>query len=662
MDTPVRGNPVPESAFRADIEGLRGIAVLLVVLFHAGIPVLRGGFIGVDVFFVLSGYLITGLLAAEIETKGKLDLVRFYGRRARRLLPASALMLFVTVLAGLSLLAPQELLTLARTAAATALYASNVFFAWNEADYFAAGVETNPLLHTWSLAVEEQFYLVWPLLLMAGLQWRRSPKRLFGLMAALTAGSFVLSIWLTAHSANWAFYGSPARAWEFGLGGLAAMVPKGRVRWTAAGIAAMGWLGLAGILVSAAWITRQIGFPGWIAIVPCLGTAIALIAGAEASGEGVGRLLGTWPLQLFGKLSYSWYLWHWPMLVFAGAIAPWIGFGGRLLTVLAALGVAAIAHRLVENPIRFSRYLVARPALTLGLAMALTLCSTGLAYWLRRASVSMAESPALQRIAAASVDLPPLPRDRCYPSGMEADLRVCEFGDTASPVRVVLFGDSHAAQWFAPLETAAKENHWRLVTMLKSGCPAADVYFTHPKLGRTFADGCQSWRAQARESIAAMRPDLVILGNSGVYVLAAEKSEEASISLDEWRAATRRTLSGFAAAGIPVLQMRDTPAARFDVPTCLARIARLSWYPKNGCTVDGGVALRADVFEAERNAARGLASVRFADLSAALCDRARCEPLKDNLVVYRDSNHMTAKFARTLAPALAIEVRSALRR
>jgi peptidoglycan/LPS O-acetylase OafA/YrhL len=276
--TPHSGPEAHHAGFRADIEGLRGIAVLLVVLFHARIPGFRGGFTGVDVFFVLSGYLITGLLVAEVRTSGQIDLTRFYARRARRLLPAAALTVCTVMALGFCLMAPQELEMLGRTALATSLYASNIFFAVNEADYFAASVETNPLLHTWSLAVEEQFYLVWPFLIMLGLQ--RSFRALLWLMSGLTAASLSLSVWQTLSMPNWAFYASPARAWEFGIGGLAAMIPAGTAARTWRGVQAGGWLGLAGIVGSGVWITRQMGFPGWIAMAPALSTAVALVAGS----------------------------------------------------------------------------------------------------------------------------------------------------------------------------------------------------------------------------------------------------------------------------------------------------------------------------------------------------------------------------------------------
>ena len=214
----------PRPQFRPDIEGLRALAVLLVVVFHCGLIAVPSGFVGVDVFFVLSGYLITGLLVAEIEKSGRLNLIEFYARRIRRLLPACALMVAFTLAVGSVILAPAEMEFAGRATRATTLYASNLFFGMNAADYFSAHHELNPLLHTWSLAVEEQFYFFWPLLIMLGLQPARSKKILFSLLAFLTMASLRTSIWFTAQGGVFAFYYLPARAWEFGVGGLATLV------------------------------------------------------------------------------------------------------------------------------------------------------------------------------------------------------------------------------------------------------------------------------------------------------------------------------------------------------------------------------------------------------------------------------------------------------
>src|SRR5258706_5135274 len=243
----LRMQPSRSSAFRPDIEGLRGIAVLMVVAFHIGILGFSGGFVGVDVFFVLSGYLITGLLVTEIQKTSKLSLLNFYARRARRLLPASALMLLATLLIGATIMAPEELTFAARAARATAVYMSNIFFARNAANYFGPDVKSNPLLHTWSLAVEAQFYLFWPLLIMLGMQVWRSKKALLAVLSGLTVISLGLSVWFTAKGGTFAFYELPARAWEFGIGGLAVFLPRGTIKLPFGFLPAIGWVSLLAV-------------------------------------------------------------------------------------------------------------------------------------------------------------------------------------------------------------------------------------------------------------------------------------------------------------------------------------------------------------------------------------------------------------------------------
>ncbi len=236
------------SNFRTDIEGLRGIAILVVVLFHCGVPIFNGGFVGVDVFFVLSGYLITGILVAEAKKPSGVSVLQFYARRVRRLLPASCFSLLITLLVGAVFLSPNELLVAGRAARASSLYASNIFFALNAQDYFAADVRTNPFLHTWSLAVEEQFYLFWPLLVMMGLQLFRSKKLLLLLLSAVAVLSFVASIWFTTHSKAFAFYGLPTRAWEFTIGGVGTLPSRGTLKPPPVFWVVLGSIGMLAIL------------------------------------------------------------------------------------------------------------------------------------------------------------------------------------------------------------------------------------------------------------------------------------------------------------------------------------------------------------------------------------------------------------------------------
>src|SRR5947207_290996 len=600
------------ATFRRDIEGLRGIAVLIVVAFHTGVPGFSGGFIGVDVFFVLSGYLITGLLVAEVDSTSRLSLLQFYARRVKRLLPAAALALLVTLCIGAVILSPNELIFAGRAGKATALYLTNVFFAVNAADYFAPDVETNPLLHTWTLALVEQFYLAWPLLIMLALQWWRSRRALWVILAGLTVTSLLSSIWFTAAGGTFAFYGLPTRAWEFGIGGMAALVPRGALRLPTRAIHAIGWLGLTAIGVSAHFISGEIGFPGWIAAVPVLGTAAALIAGAEAA-RGPAVLLGAAPLQFVGSLSYSWYLWHWPFLVFSAALIPDISVLGRMAAAGASLAVAWGSHRVLENPIRFSPYLSSRPGLSLALGAVLSLSSLGVAIASVQFGVRLAEAPEMRVIAAAANDVATIERQRCVASRDSSDVKACTFGNSAPGApRLVLFGDSHALQWFNPVHSMVRAHGWALTTMIKSACPTADVDVGPRAYLQNFSTGCHAWRSAALRQIVALRPAAVVIGHASVYLGRPNKRPSRfDVTAAEWRKGTRRTLEVFAAAEILVIMIRDNPLPHGNVPTCLARALRSG----GSCDMERRASLNPAVFEAERAAGRGLSGVYFMDFT-----------------------------------------------
>ena len=640
-------------AFRPDIEGLRGIAVLIVVLFHCGIPGFSGGFVGVDVFFVLSGYLITGLLVAEIQKTSKLSLLQFYARRARRLLPASALTLVVTLLIGAIILAPKELDWAGHAARASALYISNIFFDKNAGNYFASDVKSNPMLHTWSLAVEEQFYLFWPLLILLGLRVWRSMKALVTVLSGLTIISLGTGVWFTANEGTFAFYELPARAWEFGIGGLAVLLPRGTLKIPFGWWLAFGWLGILAILGSAHFILGDTSFPGWIALIPVMGTVAALIAGAEHPRRGVGVVLYSDPLQMLGRLSYSWYLWHWPFLVFSAALLPNISIAGKTAAAAASLAVAGISHHFVEDPIRFHPSLLKRPALSLCLAATVTLCSLGAAFLSIWFAVHLANEPEMKTITAAIDDIARFERQQCVTSQRQSpEVKTCRFGDTSSGITIVLFGDSHAMSWFKPLQRIAESNGWKLVTVVKYACSAFDI--RSPGTPVVDRAACASWRAEALQQIVALRPSIVFIVNSTSYL--GHKELAMGFSLDELQNGTRRTLETLTAGGLRVVVMRDNPYFTYDIPNCLARSARHSWYPGGSCEADQSIVLNPAVFESAKAGARGLSNVHFIDITDRLCQRDICRTVQGDTVIYQDNHHLTGNFTKSLMAVLEVEL------
>lgn len=629
----------PKDVFRSDIEGLRGVAVFLIVAFHVGIAGFRGGFIGVDVFFVVSGYLISRLLVNEIDKSGRVDLALFYARRARRLLPGLAVMIGVVTAAALIVLPPLEQKTLSGTALAASAYCSNFVLMRQASDYFAPEAQANPLLHTWSLGVEEQFYLIWPLLILLGYSNRRS-RNLIAVMAAAVALSLAESIWLEHRNPPLGFYGSPARAWEFGIGGLVSLLPG---KWLAIHyriVRLLGWLGLAALAGACVGLSSETGFPSGALLIPVLGTSAMLISGGTGPGGSVAQLLSLPVLRSLGKYSYSWYLWHWPILTLAEARLPSLPLYGRVLCAAVALGLAVPSTRWIENPIRFHPRLIQRSASSLGLAALLTLGGIGiLGAW--RQLVQRTEQ--FKVFAQPIRDMPRFYQFGCVTPFLDARLRECVFGDVGSSTTVVLVGDSHAAQWFPALESISNQNRWRLVTMIKVGCPAVFLHVVRAGLGHE-EQQCALWREAAIKRIAEIGAHNAIVGTSNEYP---------RVSPQEWFEGTRMLAQRLTSSGVQILLMRDTPHAPFEVPQCLARA---HWRGSGNCNFIRSQALGQTVFGIEQAVAQSLPHVWNIDLSDRICGPERCEVVQSGRIILRDGDHLTASYVESLAPALAARI------
>jgi hypothetical protein len=481
-------------------------------------------------------------------------------------------------------------------------------------------------------------------LVIVGVRAGESARALAALMSGVAIVSLAFCIWSTVHYPTVAFYELPARAWEFGLGGLLACV---RLPKLGAGVwITVGWMGLAAILAPAYFLGGDSNFPGWLATIPVLGTVAALAAGAALPRQGHCLLLDARPMQYIGARSYSWYLWHWPFLVFSIAIGPAIPVAARLIVGAVSLGAAAVTYRFLEQPVRHSPQLARRTGLSLGLAGTTAVGAAGLAVLILRLGDHLASRPAMRPIVAAVDDVADVTRTECVSLGESTEVRTCTFGDAASPTEIALFGDSHALQWFNALERLARESGWRLVTVVKPGCAASDI---KPPVRQTAV--CEAWRAKALETLIMRHPALVVAG-SFTSRFGQAKSAQSDPGLKRLLLGTRVMLDQLTRAGLNVALLRDTPLPPFHVPTCLARSALHRWLSRESCDFDRDAALSPRVFEAEKRATAGMPGVHILDLTDQICPAQVCPASLNNVIIYRDETHLTGTFAGSLAPTM----------
>lgn len=641
------------STFRPDIEGLRGLAVLLVVAYHAGVPGASGGFVGVDVFFVLSGYLITGIIAREIEATHSFDVGRFFTRRIRRLLPGAVLVIAATLLAASLLLSPTAQGNVARTALAAGAYFSNVFFARQAGNYFAPAAHTNPLLHMWSLSVEEQFYLAWPFLLWLGLRRSRTRCRVRWFVMLAGAASLLAAVRYTSVTPSAAFYLSPLRAWEFAAGALLALSPvtvRASRLWIAFGVL----LGTGMVLGSAVYLSPEHAFPGAAAIPVVLGTVLLLAPGHVGGSTPPG--LDSRPLRWLGALSYSWYLWHWPVLVFLRFFVPDASWPVTAIVGGLSLVPASLAYHFVENPLRYSDWLGRRVERSFAFGGLLMVVAVTSAFASEQHANSVAHSPTYIRVRTSRLS-GPLVRMGCIASFPETDASGCSLGDTVG-TKILLFGDSHATHWGGALLPLLGPNQWHLYVVAKSSCPAADVPVRRrPSLPR-FRE-CDRWRTAALRRIREIHPDLVIISNSQGYVRVPGDIITDRNPILSWSDGLARSVAAIRSTGSRVLLLRDTPRMGFDVPECEAQ-RLLPIYRYRSCSQRRSVALDSAYWGAELAALRPFSGVTFADMTDAFCDRTDCRGDVGGTIMFRDGHHMSAAFAATLAPRLQTVIRHAL--
>ena len=666
--------------FQPHIQGLRAIAVILVVLYHFWPGRLSGGYIGVDIFFVISGFLITGQLARELERTGRISLPAFWAKRARRLLPASLLVLLFGVIVTLVVLPLSSLVSSLKEILASAFYFENWSLAAGSVDYLASH-DATVAQHYWSLSVEEQFYIVWPLLLL-GATWlavrfftRRRWLPIIAVVVVVSVASLILSIVYTHSNPAEAFFVTFTRGWEFGVGGILALLP--RLRPTKAWLSnLMGYGGIVIILVTAYRYNQDTQFPGTAAILPVIGAALVIVSERATHWWDAASLLAIRPARFIGDISYSVYLWHWPLIVIAPYIPGW-GLDGinRIALLVASFVLGWLTKKFVEDPARQWRYLTSRkPRVTyafLVAGMAVIALVAGSVYAVQNpkyeaaaaelTSISSSPPDCFGALASATCVNPALANkvipdagfgnadkpghDNCFVQLNESNVVACHFGSKAAGApRIALIGDSHAYQYIEVMIALAKKNGWALTTYLKGACPWNTTPIGGPSVA--FTDSCSAWLGNLKTTLAkAPKYDAIFVG-------ALHDTPYVTSSSDP----TKEIAAGFVSAwkqakGAPIVTLDDNPDFLTDPNKCL----RLS--PAKDCTE-----ARSDVLPKVDpiSLAAQSAGATIVDLTDKYCNGTRCFSVIGGANVYRDQDHLTVTWTMTLATVIGDEITQTL--
>ncbi len=674
------GTAPGDRPFRPDVEGLRAVAVLLVVLFHAGVPGVSGGYIGVDVFFVISGFVITGLLLRERASSGRTSILAFYGRRCRRIIPAATLVIVVTVFFSYLLLGVGPGNRAADDGRWASVFLANFHFISTGTNYLSATQLPSPLQNYWSLAVEEQFYLVYPALFLLIASFRgRFPLRAklaMGLTAVI-AGSFALSVIQTSSNPVVAYFSPFTRAWELALGSLVAVATPWLLKLPSKLAVLATWTGLGAIVISALVFTSQTPYPGSLVAIPVVGAALVIGGGVRAASFGVELVLGLPPFRWLGRLSYSLYLWHWPALALAAQST-----GKASLSVPANLGVVAISlllaivtYTAVENPIRHSRFFTRRRLASIGLGVTLSLGAFAIVSAqtvLANAASSPSDSPTLQQElaalsvvrerVAAGIRLTNLPSNldppisqatayqgpQCFVQDEQASVGACIFGPSTWTHTMVLYGDSHAAMWFPAIKAIAARAHWRLAYLAKSGCPDEMLPFGDPARDELPWPACSQWHTFALNRINRLQPDLLIVTQELPVRFSA--TQRAYYTGRRWEQGLQDMFDSLRTPHTRVVILGNLPLS--DGPDCLS----LHAHDVQACSSQPRTPAHVATNEAEQTVARQRGA-QYIDVIPWLCEKTCPEIIGTHYLVYADSAHLNWKFALTLQGVLASALR-----
>ncbi len=653
---------------RGDIEGLRAIAVGTVLLYHVGIPFLPGGYVGVDIFFVISGFLITSLLLREAAKSGRISIADFYARRARRLLPAASVVLISTAILGCFVLSGPDRANLGIDVITATFYVINWGLAFRSVDYLAEDAAPSALQHYWSLSVEEQFYVVWPLIIILGLFLARRTKvrpkpLLFGMLSVIAVASLGYSIIHTASDPATAYFFTTTRVWELAIGALLAFLVVRLASLPRIAAELIAGAGLLLVLWSAFFLDNKVPWPGSWALAPTVGAALIIAGGCASQSSVTARLLSLKPMVWIGGLSYAIYLWHWPLITLAKIAYPEVRIRHLMILGVASVALAWLTKHLVEDPIRFHPALSAKASrgLLFGGASMLVTALIGIGIWstvpkldedaqVKGATSLVANDKAntwkvrkdAEKIFTKTGDVTPAPAvapkdvpkyydDDCQvmPGDSEVDTS-CVYGNKDGKKTIAMLGDSKMGQWFPAVTGIAEAEDWRVELYLKSACS-----FTYGGA----KDDCEEFGKNANKHFEEEgAPDIALVA-------------QGSSDSDELSAGIAEAVKDLQAQGTKVVFMSDSPRpGDEEVYSCLED------YPKDysQCSFpskDEGRKGRGS--EATQKAAKET-SAPYVDLNKWICPPKvkECPPVIDDTLVYRQGSHVTATYIRSLTPML----------
>lgn len=637
-----------ESGFRKDLNGLRALSVALVVIYHAGVMSLGGGYVGVDAFFVLSGYFMTSLILRDIASE-RFSFVEFYTRRARRILPALFAMVLVTSVFAYLFLMPEELKYYARSVRATALFYSNIQFS-RESGYFDIGSQLKPLLHTWSLSVEEQFYVIFPILLFV--VYRLRSRAVLPVLVAVTVLSFTASEFVVHSDQTGAFFGLPYRLWELMLGGLAVSIGR---RPNQFGCEVITAIGIILLLSSALFYTDLTPVPGVASLIPCIGALFIIISGRDSRLAAV--LLGNPFCQFIGKISYSVYLWHWPIIIFEPYIVSDLSPWARVALVLVlSVGFGWASWKFVEQPFRFQFVIGKKPVAALGCYLVVAGGFVSVSEVVIDANgLPNRLSDRAARLYAAKSDASPFFRPQCFgdpdgngltPADVDQD-KVCLLGSSGQP-EFVLWGDSHAGSLASSLDAAAKRSGRTGIFVGNGGCPpfASSGLLRPDRVKR-----CDDFNASVEAMIIRLNiSDVVLAAYWRKYLSIRDGTEsqlsakEGSVQFTDVRSRLADNVMRLNDLDTKVWLMLDIPDFAQPVPERLARLATLS----EQVQISLPISEVNDRQGAGQNLVREVgrqANARIVDPTPWLCDAHVCNAVSGETVLYKDGDHLTQRGA-----------------